>query len=323
MDPPGGVRRIKRQPHGLTDGVTATEDLFVLAHLGVPRIEAADWSLEIDGLVGRASAFGLDDLKARRKKVVEAVHHCAGNPLEPHVATRRVANVRWGGTELASLLDELEVDPRAQYLWSYGFDRGDFAGTTHELYVKDLPLRRLLAGVVLVAYELNGAPLPAEHGYPARLVVPGYYGTNSGKWLWRMHLADRRFQGPFTTTLYDDVLDKDEVASGLPPRRPVWALAPGSVIVSPAPETVVAAGETTEIWGWAWSFRGVTVAEVSVDGGTSFTRANLDPRRGWGWQRFSLPWRPAERGEDRSAPAPSMPMAPGNRASAAATRSIP
>jgi DMSO/TMAO reductase YedYZ molybdopterin-dependent catalytic subunit len=297
MDPASGVRRIKLQPHEMTDAVTATEHLFVLAHLGIPRVDPPQWSLTIDGLVGRTRTLGLKDLKARPKRIVEAVHQCCGNPLEPRVPTRRVANVRWGGVDLAALLDELAIDPHARFLWSHGLDGGDFAGASCDYYVKDLPLERLAAGDVLLAYELNGAPLPAEHGFPVRLVVPGYYGTNSVKWLWRLHLAERRADGLFATTLYNDSLGADDIAAGLPPRRPVWALAPESIIVAPAPDTAVAAGEFTEIWGWAWSFRGIAGVEISVDGGTSFRRAALDEPRGLAWRRFSLPWRPADRGE--------------------------
>ena len=297
MDPATGVRRVKLGPHGMADAVTATDDLFVIAHLGIPRVEPARWSLVIDGLVRRVRTLSLDDLKARPKKTVEAVHQCCGSPLEPNVATRRVANVRWGGVDLAALLAELDVDPRARFLWSYGLDGGDFAGTSCEWFVKDLPLERLAAGDVLLAYELNGAPLPAEHGFPVRLVVPGFYGTNSVKWLWRLHLADRRPDGPFTTVFYNDSLGAADVAAGLPSRRPVWAIAPESIVVSPAPDTVVAAGESVEIRGWAWSFRGIAAVEVSVDGGARYTPAALERRRGWAWQGFSLPWRPTERGE--------------------------
>jgi DMSO/TMAO reductase YedYZ molybdopterin-dependent catalytic subunit len=297
MEPATGVRRVKLAPDQTTDAITAAGDLSVLAHLGVPRIDPARWSLTVDGLVGGARTLSLDDVKARPKKVVEAVHQCCGSPLEPKVPTRRVANVRWGGVDLAALLDELGVDPQARFLWSYGLDGGDFAGTSSEWFVKDLPLERLAAGGVLLAYELNGAPLPAEHGFPVRLVVPGYYGTNSVKWLWRLHLADRRAEGPFTTVFYNDSVSADEVAAGLPAQRPVWAIAPESIIVAPAPDAVVAAGDLTEIWGWAWSFRDIAAVEISADGGASFTRAALEQRRGWAWQRFCLPWRPSERGE--------------------------
>ncbi|MGD9538579.1 MAG: molybdopterin-dependent oxidoreductase [Alphaproteobacteria bacterium] len=297
MEPAGPFRRVPLLPHEMADAVTATANLFVLAHLGVPRVDPSGWSLAVDGLVGRPCRFKLDDLRARSKRIVETVHQCAGNPLEPSVPTRRVANVRWGGVDLAALLDELEVDPRARFLWSYGLDGGDFAGTSCEWYVKDLPLERLAASEVLLAHELNGAALPAEHGFPLRLLVPGYYGTNSVKWLWRLRLAERRADGPFTTKFYNDALGADDVAAGLAPRRPVWALAPDSIIVAPAPAAMLGLGEPVEVWGWAWSFRDLAAVEVSVDGGRNFARASLEPKRGFAWRRFSLPWRPAERGE--------------------------
>jgi DMSO/TMAO reductase YedYZ molybdopterin-dependent catalytic subunit len=298
MDPSSGMRRLTLRPHEMRDAVTSTEALFVLAHLGVPRVDRARWSLVVDGLVGEARTFRFDDLKARPKRTVEAVHQCVGNPLEPEVPTRRVANVRWSGVDLAALLDELDVDPRARFLWSYGLDGGEFAGETCDWYVKDLPLQRLEAGDVLLAYELNGAPLPAEHGFPVRLVVPGYYGTNSVKWLWRLHLAEHRAEGLFTTRLYNGGREAGENAAGhSPPGRPAWAIAPESIIVAPAPGGVVPAGETVEIWGWAWAFRGVAAVEISVDGGRTYTRAKLEEPRGWTWQRFSLPWRPLARGK--------------------------
>src|SRR5262245_34994932 len=267
MNPASGVHRVKLRPHETTDGLTAAEDLFLIAHLGVPRVDPMRWSLSIDGLAGRTRILRLDELKARPKRTVESVHQCCGSPFEPTVPKRRVANLRWGGADLAGLLDEVGIDPRARFLWSFGLDGGDFAGTVSDWFVKDLPLERLAAGDVLLAYELNGAPLPAEHGFPVRLVVPGYYGTNSVKWLWRLHLAERRAEGPFTTTLYNDRLGAGDVAAGLPPLRPVWAIAPESIIVAPVPDAVVAADEPVEIWGWAWSFRGMTAVEISLDHG--------------------------------------------------------
>ena len=270
MDPATGVRRVKLGPHEMTDAVTATDDLFAIAHLGIPRVDPARWSLVIDGLIGRTARLTLAELKARPKKIVEAVHQCCGSPLEPNVPTRRVANVRWGGADLAELLGELGIDPGARFLWSYGLDGGEFAGKSCDWYVKDLPISRLAAGDVLLAYELNGAPLAAEHGFPVRLVVPGYYGTNSVKWLWRLQIADRRADGLFTTDFYNDDLGAADLAAGLGPQRPVWAIAAESVIVSPAPDAVIAAGEAIEINGWAWSFRGIATVEISADGGSTF-----------------------------------------------------
>jgi sulfane dehydrogenase subunit SoxC len=136
-------------------------------------------------------------------------------------------------------------------------DGGEFAGVRCDWFVKDLPVGRLAAGDVLLGYEHDGEPLPAEHGFPVRLVVPGYYGTNSVKWLGRVHVADRRAEGPFTTTFYNDRASGEDVAAGLARERPVWAVAPESIIVAPAPDARVKVGDPTEIWGWAWSFHGV------------------------------------------------------------------
>src|SRR3954469_13298555 len=93
MDPASGVRRIKQSPHEMLNRVTAIDDLLVLAHLGIPRVDPERWSLEIDGLAGKPLSLDLDQLKARPKKILEAVHQCCGSPLEPKVPTRRVSNV--------------------------------------------------------------------------------------------------------------------------------------------------------------------------------------------------------------------------------------
>jgi sulfane dehydrogenase subunit SoxC len=299
MDPASGVRQIKLQPHQMTEPLTPADDVFVLAHLGVPRVDLPTWRLTIDGLIDKPATFDLVALKRRPKVTIEAVHNCCGSPLEPTVPTRRVVNVRWGGIDLAELLAECGVAPRAKFLWSYGLDGGDFAGNAVDWFVKDMPLARLDLGGVLLAYELNDAPLPAEHGFPLRLVVPGYYGTNSVKWLWRLHLAEHRAENLFTTKLYNDPIAADDVAAGQPPQRPVWAIAPDAVIVTPAPGAVLALDAPTEVSGWAWSFRGIAAVEISADDGESFRRANLQERRGWAWQRFSLSWQPSARGDVR------------------------
>jgi DMSO/TMAO reductase YedYZ molybdopterin-dependent catalytic subunit len=141
--------------------------------------------------------------------------------------------------------------------------------------------------------------LSPEHGFPLRLVVPGYYGTNSTKWLWRLRLAALRAPGPLTTRLYNDRLGPREIAAGLGSERPVWAQAPEAIVVQPAPQDRLPAGKPTEIWGWAWAFQPLAAVEVSVDGGASYLQAELEPRSGWSWQRFSRRWTPDRPGPCR------------------------
>ena len=191
FDPAGPFKRDPPPPHEMRDRHTATDNTIVLCHLGVPRLEPDRWSLTIDGLVERPVTLGFDDLLRYPKVQVAAVHECCGSPFEPFVPTRRVANVRWTGVRLADVLAECRPRETATYIWSYGADYGVFGGVSVDAYAKDLPLSRVRADV-LIGYQLNGDALPAEHGYPARLVVPGFYGTNSVKWLRRITLADRR-----------------------------------------------------------------------------------------------------------------------------------
>jgi sulfane dehydrogenase subunit SoxC len=125
------------------------------------------------------------------------------------------------------------------------------------------------------------------------LVIPGYYGTNCVKWICRLVLMARRPTEFQTIALYSDpnpVAGSSENAT-----KPVWAVAPESIIVFPAHRSFLAPAET-EIWGWAWSDRPVRSIEVSVDGGRNWTEALLEPPAGHSWQRFSFLWSPARAG---------------------------
>jgi DMSO/TMAO reductase YedYZ molybdopterin-dependent catalytic subunit len=286
-DPSGYYRRVPLMPQQMVRRVTPTEDAIVLCHLGVPRLARDGWSLSIDGLVERPARLGFDDLRRYAKVELASVHQCAGSPLQPFEPTRRICNLVWGGVRLADVLADCRPRAAARFLWSYGADSGTFNGIAVEPYVKDLPLERVPADA-LIAWELNGAPLPPEHGFPARLVVPGFYGTNSVKWLTRLELADRRAPGPLTTRWYNDpVLDAAGRETG--ETTPVWSIMPESVIVAPAPDALVPAGAAIEIWGWAWADGGVAAVEIGIDGET-WLAAALEPPRGWQWQRFSLRW---------------------------------
>lgn len=288
MDPPRTFRRVPLKPHQMRDAVTAQRDLFVLGHVGIPRVDAGAWTVSVTGLVREPATFTLDDIRRLPKIEVESFHQCAGYPADPTIATRRVGNVVWGGADLKALLDTLGLSPRARFLWSYGVDHGEYEGIRSGPYLKDCPLDRLAQGGVLLAYEINGEPLDAEHGFPLRLVIAGFYGTNAVKWLARLHVAEQRADGPFTTQLYNDPADDGP--------RPVWAAAPESVIVSPAPDAALPA-RATEIWGWAWADGGVAQVEVSTDGGATWRAAALAPQRGWAWQKFSARWQPQQPGQ--------------------------
>jgi DMSO/TMAO reductase YedYZ molybdopterin-dependent catalytic subunit len=268
--------------------------MIVLCHLGVAHLDRAAWSLAIDGLVERSMELQFSDLAAYPKHTIASFHQCAGSPLQPFEPTRRISNVRWAGARLVDVLRECRPLPSARFVWSRGADHGSFGELAHEAYIKDLPIDRVPADV-LIAYELNGEPLPPEHGFPARLLVPGYYGTNSVKWLTRITLAAERAESTFTTRWYNDpVLDPE--GRSTEETTPVWSVAPESVIVTPAPGTTLTCASALDIWGWSWADDPVDRVEVSADGGVSWLEARVEARAERSWQKFSVKWQPTAKG---------------------------
>jgi DMSO/TMAO reductase YedYZ molybdopterin-dependent catalytic subunit len=276
------LRIADRGVQALTEYVTDDDQLFVVTHMALIEVDPQMWSLRVDGMVTNPISITLDEILALPRLDVHSVHECAGSPLTPKVAKRRVGNVVWNGVRLSDVLDLCGIQPGAAYVWTEGLEWGEFAGIKDEAFVKDLPLHKALAPEVLLAVALNGKPLRAERGGPVRLVVPGWYGTNSVKWVGKITLADRRAPGSYTTRFYNDPTPAGP--------RPVWDIAPECVIVSPADNSVVSAGEPTNIEGWAWSDAGVTRVEVSVDGGKNWKVAKHAGRRDFSWQHFSLSW---------------------------------
>ena len=277
----------------LTQRLTAVEDFLELSSMGVPNVDPHDWTLEITGLVDRSTFISFAELKRFPKRTMEFVFVCSGDPHRPTVPLRRVANVKWGGADLTRLLNRTGIRHEATHLWSYGLDYGEFFGVPQHHFVKDMPLSRLKEGNVLIAYEMNDEPLTPNNGFPARLVIPGFYGTNCVKWLCRLELRERRATNLMTTRLYNDP-DFDADPTG-ETTRPVWAVAPESIIVAPKPDGKIAS-DATEIWGWAWSSCAVRSVQISTDGGSRWVEASLEPPNGLSWQRFSHVWKPLGRG---------------------------
>lgn len=279
----GFYGKLPSEPHHLTDRMTPTDGCIVLCHLGVPEFADGDgWKLEIGGLVERPTELTVAELKRLPRTEVASVHQCAGSPLAPSKPTQRVCNVRWAGVRLDDLLALVEPRTEAKFLWSHGADSGEFGGIACGHYVKDLPLPRA-GGDILLAYEMNGSTLLPEHGYPLRLVAPGFYGTNSVKWLQRIELQSARASGPFTTRWYNDVMPEG-------PPKPVWEIAPQSVIVSPGPNAQLGRGEMVRVWGWAWAYAGVAGVDLSDDEGRTWQSCRLEPVSGRSWTKFCCDW---------------------------------
>lgn len=275
----------------LTDFVTPMANVFFLRHMAMPEIDRANWRLTVRGLVEHELSLSLVDLEAMPQTEVCAVHECAGHPLHPTVPVRRVANVVWRGVRLSEVLDRACIAPTARFAWSYGADSGDYHGVDIPAYVKDLPLSEVRSSEALLATHMNSEPLSDKHGGPVRLVVPGFYGTNSTKWLVQLALHDVRSPGYFTTVMYNDRVLED----GRERLSPVWRVAPHAVMVQPFEHARLPAG-VQKIAGWAWGADAIARVEVSTDDGASWTEAQLEARQDHAWQRFELEWSPPSPG---------------------------
>ena len=272
---------------------------YLLTHYDIPDVDASSWRLEVNGLVERPLSLSLDDLRARPAVEVAVTMECAGNGralVEPHVVSQpwlleAVGTARWRGTPVARLLDEAGVRAGAVEVLFTGLDRG-VEGGEEQAYARSLPLADALEGESFLAYEVNGVPLPPQHGSPLRLVVPGWYGMTSVKWLSRMTVLDEAFDGYQMRRAYRLRHEEDEDG------RPVSLIAVRSLMVPPGiPEflsrsRVVEAG-ACELRGRAWSGEGEIVAvDVSTDGGRTWAAADLgDTTLGrFAWRSWHFTW---------------------------------
>ena len=278
---------------------------YLLVHYDVPLVDPAAWRLEVGGAVERPLTFTLDDLRARPRVELTATMECAGNgrslleprPISQPWLTEAVGTARWTGVVLAEVLEEAAPEARAVDVVFAGLDRG-IEGEVEQRYERSLPLAEALESGAVLAYEMNGAPLPPQHGFPLRLVVPGWYGMTNVKWLAAITVTTEPFTGYQVESGYR--IRQTEEEEG----RPVTRMRPRSLMVPPGipdfatRDRVVDAGPVP-LEGRAWSGRApVERVEVSVDGGATWADAVLEdePAGPWAWRGWTFGW-DAEPGE--------------------------
>lgn len=282
MDPAGFHLRPPPPLSGLTDFITDDSKLFQVSHLGLADVRHEQWQLLIDGMVERPLILDWSSLQALPAVEVIAVHECFGSPLKPAIEPIvRVGNVVWRGVRLRDVLELAGIRSGVAYIWSEGLDHGQFDQYRTDRYQKDLPLAKALSDEVLLAYAMNGQPLDKARGGPVRLVVPGFFGTNSTKWVCRLSAQASRASGPFTTLLYNEPGMRD----GRQIVEPVWDLTPHAFFTSPPDGARVAAGKVM-LSGWAWAGEPIVQLDISLDQGASWLAAKLKPRQQHEWQGF-------------------------------------
>jgi len=267
-------------------------------------VDMQAWRLRIGGLVERPLELTLDELRARPKQTHAVTVECAGNGralLSPRAVSQpwlseAVGTAAWTGTPLAPLLEEAGLRPDALEVVLTGMDRGVQGGVEHA-YERSLPVAEALRGDVLLAYAVNGRPLPPQHGFPLRLIVPGWYGMTHVKWLAAVTVVAEPFRGWQQVEAY--TLHQSEEDPGTPVTRmlPRALLAPPGIPDFMSRSRFLAAGPCL-LAGRAWSGWGpVERVEVSVDGGESWADAALDePLADYAWRGWQYSWdaRPGE-----------------------------
>jgi DMSO/TMAO reductase YedYZ molybdopterin-dependent catalytic subunit len=281
----------------LTSMTTPVEEFFAFHQTSTVQADATTWRLRIGGLVKRPVEVSLDDLRRRPDRRSLAVTiECSGNSGDPRVMNGLVSNAVWSGVGLADVLNECSVDPEAREVVFLGMDAEEDkkweAGNASylsphgwSLYVQDA-----LSPENLLAFTMNGQPLPPEHGFPLRLVMPGWYGMSQIKWLARIEVTDRPYEGRNMARNYQSLR---AVKS---PEGTLWL---DSSISRNNLKSVVArvtrrrAGDRFEytIAGAAWGGPAkIAGIEVRIDGG-SWLRAAIDQRAGdAAWVLWSMPW---------------------------------
>jgi sulfane dehydrogenase subunit SoxC len=271
---------------------------YLLVHYDIPMVDAAAWRLTVTGRVERELELSLDDLRAREAVTMPVTLECAGNgraqldprPISQPWLAEAVGTAKWTGTPLAPLLAEAGLLGGAVEVVFTGLDRG-VEGGCEQLYERSLSLADAVRDDVLLAYECNGAPLPAQHGFPLRLLVAGWYGMTSVKWLQRITVMAEPFRGYQQATAYRFRQEPDEEGT------PVTRMEPRSLMVPPGiPDFLTRrrflAPGPVRLGGRAWSGWGrIERVEVSVDGGASWRPAQLgEPPGAAAWAPWWLDW---------------------------------
>jgi DMSO/TMAO reductase YedYZ molybdopterin-dependent catalytic subunit len=287
--------------------VTPNDRFYVRSHFAVPTLDPATWRLRVEGAVKTTLDLTLADLMQMPARTTPATLECAGNGrvfLSPATKGAQwelgaVSNAEWTGVSLGAVLRRAGVLPGAVEVVLEGADSGEIkdppkpSGPLH--FARSLPLAQAERPEVLLAYRMNGAELPAAHGFPLRGVVPGWYGVASVKWLTRLVVTDRPFHGHFQSVDYAIW----ERTNGLPTRVPITEMQVKSQIARPDMRETIAAGTVYRVYGAAWTGDSdITQVEVSADGGLTWQPTKLlGKSTRFTWRFWELKWNvPTQRG---------------------------
>lgn len=270
-----------KSPATFRELITANPDFFIRNHFQTPQIGSEAWNLEITGLVSKPAKLSYSDLLLMNPVRLTCTTECAGNLS----GGKGVGNAVWSGVSLAALLRQAEAKSQAAYVILHGADSGtgdELPPGTH--FARAIPLEKALNESTLLAYEMNGSPLPAEHGFPLRAIVAGWYGMDSVKWLTRIEVTDQPFQGYFQQKHYVATNRDGSV-------RPITRMLVSSKFLRPAQDDEIRE-KTYRVEGVAWAGEG-RIAKVEFRAGSNEawqTAALESSPSPYIWTRWSYDW---------------------------------
>ena len=278
----------------LVGGVVMPNARFYMRNnFHMPNLDAATFRLAIGGLVERSQSFTIRDLQNMRSKTQVVTLECAGNgralfdrPTEGEKwGLGAVSTAEWTGVPLVEILDRAGVRQDVKDVLFRGADGGAVEGRSESMrFERSLRIDDARDSDVLLAYAMNGEPLPVEHGYPLRLIVPRWYAVASVKWLTEIELIDRTFTGHYQGDKYRYEWERD----GRIVSEPVTLQRVRALITEPSPHTEVGAGELA-IRGVAWSGAApIARIDVSVNGGDWQEARLVSERNRYSWQWWEL-----------------------------------
>jgi DMSO/TMAO reductase YedYZ molybdopterin-dependent catalytic subunit len=310
-DPPAGgaplITRVTRPfdaetpVREFTSFLTPNHLFFVRSHFGPPAPEAISentWTLRVGGLVERARDFSLNDLRRMESVTITAVVQCSGNgrafhrPKVPGVQWERgaVGNAQWTGVRLRDVLAKAGIKARARHVQFQGADRPVVASVP--LFIRSIPLEKAMHPDTILAYAMNGQPLPLLHGAPLRVVTPGWMADSCIKWLTDITVRADEAPGYYMQTAYRMPVSAVEPgASASGPSAPVEAMVVKSLIASPQEGETVRVGPVA-VQGVAWGGEAKVVkVDVSMDEGKSWESARLTGEdQPYAWRQWQFTW---------------------------------
>jgi DMSO/TMAO reductase YedYZ molybdopterin-dependent catalytic subunit len=283
--------------------VTPNRLFFVRNHFHVPALALADWQLRVEGCVAQPATWTWEELTALPERTVFATVECAGNGrsfLQQHVhgvqwGAGAVGHAEWTGVPLRLVLEKAGVPEPAVEVLFEGADCGSESDHPEPLhFARSLPLAKALDPDTLLAFRMNGELLESSHGFPMRLFVPGWYGVASVKWLQRIEVLDRPFQGYYQSKKYTVQKPSSRGSETVV----VGPMAVKAEIILPAAGAVLGLG-TNRLFGVAWAGEeAVAHVGISTDGGHTWNQADLiGPRAPYSWTLWEYLWEVAEAGD--------------------------